>query len=374
MSTTLLILIILYFFAPAVAGAFSHLKTTRCYETVKTYTKIRIGKLWGYRNYFRAANLIEKTLQLYKYLKKTDALERTSLIFLAACATLFIVTGLSKAGVTISRPIGQLIIALLTLTPVVFILFKFDLLPKLTTYYKHIKWVIGAIAIIISFLLGIFADYAITSYTHTRAENFPAAQKALTTIFTLLFWCGVVVAIGIAAYLVQAMNLVRFIIYDMIASTKRWKIFIYKLTPEIDLKPYPLKKKEFHIKHEMILFLGLLCLTSLPLKMFLSYLQSNTMDTDLQHIIVTTSLLSEVEDCGFPKDDRVAIVILPMGKMVAATRLSDGSYVFEPGDCKPVRFEPRKKVDISIYNASIGSVISPVSTTTIHFDHSSEHD
>jgi len=239
--------------------------------------------------------------------------------------------------------------------PITFVLIKFELIPRVRQHYSYIKWILGGLTLLATYLLGIFSDWIIVGYTHSRADSLPSAQKALTFIFTIASWCGLAVLIGSVAYILQAINLVRLFIAEQVTDSKWWKEFRYELSPSVNLRQFPAERKIVKMKHELMLFLALFFLTVIPLTIFSSYLESDSLERDVQEIIVTTSFHSDTEACGLRWDDRVSIAVLPMGKMVAATKITGGTYIFEPGECKPTLFKTRKKADFRIYTTSLNS-------------------
>jgi hypothetical protein len=365
MPSTALILALIYLILPATSGVLASPKTPKIQRASKFVlltmpSKVFIflfgtlpKKLFNYRNILRPKYLFSQTITLYNHLKKSDALELTSLLFIVLVGFIYVLTALTQAGVSISRPVRLFFIAITTIIPVILFLLKLKVIPVIKKHYTLTKWSIGIITLAATYVLGIVSDASIVTYTNSRAENFPLAQKAITFIFTLTGWWIVAVMIGTAAYLLQTLNLIRLMFRDHPAVSNISYRLSFILDPDHELTPYPKKKKKVVMKHEMTLFIGLGFFATLSLAIWEGYLRSESIDSDLQDIIVMTSFHADGRACGFPDNKDLFISVLPMGKMIAATRISGGKYLFEPGLCTPTLYKPRPKVDLSIFNASL---------------------
>ncbi|EGH17478.1 hypothetical protein Pgy4_31411, partial [Pseudomonas savastanoi pv. glycinea str. race 4] len=206
-----------------------------------------------------------------------------------------------------------------------------------------IKWCIGVITVTGAYLIGIYTDSEIVFLTKSRADNFPHAQKALTLILTISALWATAVIIGLIAYLLQFLNIMRLFIIETTRLDVRIDKLLKSIAPREKPRSQPKRKKNINMQHEVTLFVGLCFFCVLSIVIFENYAHRNTTNQDLKQIIVMTSFHADGDACGLPNDKNVSILILPMGKMIVATHLSEGDYVFEPGECKPTLYKPRQK-------------------------------
>lgn len=353
MQTPLQVITLLYIALPALCGLLTHIPKPWLRDTFNTIVMTPLRKIHSYKNLLNLHFLLSLCIKLYRYFKRADALELVTLLLITAIAILYLAIGLTQIGVIVSRGIRLFLFALATLIPVVFFLLKLKLIPFFKRHYTFIKWGIGLVTLVATYVTGIFSDWLIVQLTDSRAENFPSAQKALTITLLITFWWVAAVAVGSIAYLLQAFNLVRIMLLDVQEVQSAWAKFRFFIARDIDLTPYKKLRRAPVIVHEMTFFVGLGLFTTLSLTIWQTYLASGNLEPHADEIIVLTTFHASPEACGLPGEKDVFIAILPMGKMIAATRLPDSKYVFEPGECKPQTYKPRAKKDIGMYRVSL---------------------
>ncbi|WP_122530609.1 hypothetical protein [Pseudomonas viridiflava] len=353
MQAPVLVLILIYVVGPMFAGAIFHYQNPP--PRAATHEKVEKAKLKRnhYKSMLRIKNLLLLAIFATRYIKKTDSLERTGILLFGTIALLYVFVGLSSAGVQTNKKIVTTLIALATILPVVFFLQKFKIIPLIKNNYTLIKWCIGVITVTGAYLIGIYTDSEIVFLTKSRADNFPHAQKALTLILTISALWATAVIIGLIAYLLQFLNIMRLFIIETTRLDVRIDKLLKSIAPREKPRSHPKRKKNINMQHEITLFVGLCFFCVLSIVIFENYAHRNTTNQDLKQIIVMTSFHADGDACGLPNDKDVSILILPMGKMIVATHLSEGDYVFEPGECKPTLYKPRQKTDIHIFNANL---------------------
>ncbi|WP_440809669.1 hypothetical protein [Pseudomonas syringae] len=351
MKTPLLVLIIIYLIMPMLAGTLGSTRDKKLKSASKE--KKATFKLGRYKNVFRSKNLMRIGVAVLSYLKRADRLERTGFLLIAVISMMYVAMGLSALGIPLNNKIRIALLILVTILPVIFFTQKFKIITLIKINYTWIKWIIGFITLTGAYLIGIYTDFEIVYLTKSKADNFPNAQKALTFIFTLAALWATAVIIGLIAYGLQFLNLMRIFLIETFKIDEFIEKIIYKETSKEKLNAYTKPKKKIHMRHEMTLFLGLCLFTVLSIAAFDNYAQKGTIDFDLKKIIVLTSFHADADACGFPDDKNVSIAILPMSRMIAATHLANGDYTFEPGECRPPFFKPKQKPNLSIFRVSL---------------------
>ncbi|MBX8476195.1 hypothetical protein K5D38_15505 [Pseudomonas cichorii] len=156
-------LIILYILLPIIWGVHKH------YSTIKNYK-----------------TLIRQLSPLTKKFKNLDTETIISITFCVATALLYIFVFLQAKGVTQSKSFGRSLLLFCSAIPLLLFTIKFKIPLFIRSNYSWLKWAAGVIGVIVTIFASVYADEMIVKATHSRAENFPAAQRILIVANSLL--------------------------------------------------------------------------------------------------------------------------------------------------------------------------------------------
>ncbi|MBX8500004.1 hypothetical protein [Pseudomonas lijiangensis] len=303
---TAVVLITLYILLPIIWGTKKHYSTPKNYKT-----------------------LIRQLSPLTKKLKNLDTETIISIIFWIATSLLYIFVFLQAKGVTQSKFFGRSLLFFCSATPLLLFIIKFKILLFIRSNYSWLKWTAGVIGVIVTIFASVYADEMIVKATHSRAENFPAAQRVLIVansllayyylmIFTILTVCAFQMFYIFFKEMIRDKYLSKYI--------RAWNIILQK-------KPSKAHYKKANFS-DLSLVVGLLLCSTGMIKLGEIHLNENSLNTNIQRIIIFSSFHARPEDCDMEYSDRIFVAILPFDKMVTATRTENGTYDFKSGRCQ----------------------------------------
>ena len=290
--------------------------------------------LGSYKFYNSIENLRKISKQINPISKRIKNGTPTKYLAYATWASIFLLCTLAllnELGIKPNKTYAITALIIQALTPIALLIVKLNLIELSKKYKTILKWTASITAISTAFITSIFVDKFITEITHTRAENFPAAQYLLTTIGSLGIYYVTITALSFIIYLAQCGNIVFLIISqgNLYKTKKRAVRIAFKL------KPSRTDSRTVDMSSEVALLLGLSLFTTIMLTLPNPYLRADLILKNTQQLIVFSSFHGSGNDCGAEESEIVSLAILPFGKMVVATRLEDGTYNFKPGSCEP---------------------------------------
>lgn len=287
----------------------------------------------GLRGHYLDRGNVRKFIRQVKpmalYFKQADAESFISCLIWGAAVLLYFVAGLAYVGVSSVRFLGLTILIMMAVLPVILFVVKFQVIKIVRDNYSWLKWVAGIAAIAVTIFASVYADELIVDATHSRAENFPAAQRVLTAVGALLVYYYLLIFIGFAVYLGQVARVIIKAVMES-SGTQEWARGI-----RVVMRRTPSKRASSKIVmfNEMAMVVGFAFFVLGMIKVAEDNLGSDSMQKIYQKIIVITSFHAKPEDCGLDKDPRVSVSILPLGKMISATALENGKFDFKSGVC-----------------------------------------
>jgi len=280
------------------------------------------------RRNVRAA--IRKAKPLAMRLKEADTESLISVAIWGVAILLYVLGALLLIGVTQVKSVGVAVLAFFVIAPVVLFVVKFRVVAFVKANYPWLKWVASLVAIVVAIFASIYADALIVGATHSRAENFPAAQRVFTVIGSLLVYYYILIFVGFGVYLWQVIHVaVRFFMSHQ--GSQEWVRGI-----RLVLRRLPSRGvvKKLNMLNEVAMLIASAFFVLVLIEPSQKYLDQQAINTRAQEILIFSSFHASPTDCGLGDDENMSVSILPFGKMVTATRLESGAYDFKSGVCK----------------------------------------
>ncbi len=290
--------------------------------------------LLGVNGYYRSRvnylRLVRRARPFANKLSLSDAESLVASIFWIAVVILYVLAVFMFLGFKSVRIVGVGLLVFCSVVPMVLFVIKFKVVQFVRENYTWLKWVAGVVAIGVTVFANVLADELIVEATHSRAENFPVSQRVLTVAGALLVYYYLLMFVALAISFAQ----LAYVMAKELTSGQFAQNYLRALRVVFHQRPSKRVAGKINNHVDVALITGLIILVFGLLRYAELNFNKESMAKGSQRIIVFSSFHARPEDCGLQKNEKASVSILPLGKMIVATKLENGTYDFSGGVCK----------------------------------------